>query len=253
MRGGKAKTQLHQPAKPERHTAGQNRLLGALPAAVYQRLLPYLELVALPLGQILFPLPGKMRYAYFPTTSVVSLSYVLDKGVAARAWQVGNEGVIGLSSLSGPIRTDQAEVQTAGYAFRLATHALRTEFDRGGAFQRLLLRYLQALITQVSQLGICNQYHLLDRRLCRFLLRAFDRATANQLAITQQKTADLLGVRRVGVTEAVGRLHAAGIIRCDRGQLTLLSRRKLEARACACYAVIKKEFDGLLPGTKAGR
>lgn len=251
MRGGKAKLQMHQPAKPQ--TARQNRLLDALPAAVYQRLLPYLELVALPLAPTRVPLPGSSRYAYFPTTSVVSLSYALEDGVAAKAWQVGNEGVIGLSSLSGPIQAHQAEVQTAGYAFRLATHALKTEFERGGAFQQLLLRYLQALITQVSQLGICNQYHLLDQRLCRLLLRAFDQAPADQLAITHQQTADLLGVRRVGITEAVGKLHAAGIVRCGRGRLTLLSRRKLEAQACACYAVIKKEFDGLLPGKKASR
>lgn len=254
MRRGKARIseiELRHPAKPR--TAKQNRLLDALPAAVYQRLLPCLELVALPLGQILFPHPGRMRHAYFPTTSVVGLSYALERGVAAKAWQVGNEGVIGLSSLSGPIRAHQAEVQTAGHAFRLATPALKAEFDRGGAFQQLLLRYLQALIAQVSQLGICNQYHLLDKRLCRLLLRAFDRTPADQLTITHQQTAELLGVRRVGVTEAIGRLHAAGIVRCGRGRLTLLSRRKLEARACACYAIIKQEFDALLPGKKTGR
>jgi hypothetical protein len=231
----------------------QNQLLDALPAAVYQRLLPCLELVALPLGQILFPAPGKMRYAYFPTTSIVSLSYAVDKSLSAKAWQVGNEGVVGLSSWSSPIRNDQVDVQTAGHAFRLAVHALKAEFSRGGAFQQLLLRYLQALITQASQLGVCNQYHTLDKRLCRFLLRAFDQAPANELAITQQRTADLLGVRRVGVTEAVGKLQTAGIIRCSRGHLTLLNRRKLEARACACYAAIKKEFDGLLPGKSASR
>lgn len=244
---------MHEPPESELQTPRQNHLLAALPAAVYQRLLPYLELVTLPRGQILFPPPGKMRYAYFPTTSIVTFSYAIDKSASAKAWHVGNEGVAGLSSLCSPIRNDQTEVQTAGHAFRLAVHALRAEFRRGGAFQQLLLRYLQALITHVSQLGVCNQYHTLDKRLCRFLLRAFDQAPANELAITQQRTADLLGVRRVGITEAIGRLQAAGIIRCGRGHLTLLSRRKLEARACACYAAIKKEFDGLLPGKSASR
>lgn len=253
MRDGTAKVQMRKPPQSKLQTPRQNRLLANLPAAVYQRLLPCLELVALPLGQILFPLPGKVRYAYFPTTSVVSLSYALDKGVAAKAWQVGNEGAIGLSSLSDRTRTDHADVQTAGYAFRLAVQSLRAEFGKGGAFQQLLMRYLHALIAQASQLGICNQYHLLDKRLCRFLLRAFDQAPANELAITQQQTADLLGVRRVGITEAVGRLHAAGIVRCGRGHLTLLSRSKLEARACACYAAIKKEFDGLRLGKIARR
>jgi len=243
---------MHEPPKSELQTPRQNHLLAALPAAVYRRLLPALELVSLPLGQILFPPPGKMRYAYFPTTSIVALSNAIDKGVSAQTWQVGNEGVVGLASLSSPVRKDQAEVQTAGHAFRLSAHVLRAEFRRGGAFQQLLLRYLQAFIMQLSQLGICNQRHSLDQRLCRVLLRAFDRAPANDLAITHQRTADLLGVRRVGVTEAAGRLQAAGIIRCGRGQIKLLSRGKLKARACGCYAVIKKEFDGLRLGDRAG-
>ena len=253
MRSGKSKVPLHNhpPSKP--HTPRQNQLLAALPAAVYRRLLPYLELVALPLGPMLRPARGKTHYAYFPTTSVLALSYIVDKNTSAKGWQIGNEGVAGLSSLSDPIGNDQTEVQTAGHAFRLAAHALRTEFSRGGAFQQLLLRYLQALIAQVSRIGVCNQYHLLDKRLCRFLLRAFDQTPANELAITQQRAADLLGVRRVGVTEAAGRLQAAGIIRCGRGHITLVNRRKLEARACACYAAIKREFDVLLPGRRAGR
>jgi hypothetical protein len=253
MRSGNPKARVPEPTKPDPHTPTQNQLLAVLPAVVYQRLLPRMELVALPLGEMLFPPPGKMRYAYFPTTSIVSVSYAIDTGVSSNAWQVGKEGVLGLSSWSSPIRNDRTEVHTAGHAFRLAVHALRAEFSRGGAFQQLLLRYLQALITQASQLGVCNQYHTLDKRLCRFLLRAFDQAPAKELAITQQRTADLLGVRRVGVTEAVGRLQAAGIIRCGRGHLTLLSRRKLEARACGCYAAIRKEFDGLLPGKSASR
>jgi hypothetical protein len=191
---------------------------------------------------------ARIQYAYFPTTSVVGLSYAIDKGGSANAWPVGSEGAVGLSSLTGPVRNERAEVQIAGHGFRLAVRFLRAEFRRGGAFQQLLLRYLQALIAKVSQLGVCNQHHTLDERLCRFLLRAFDRARANELTITQQTTADLLGVRRVGVTEAAGHLQRAGIIRCGRGSVTLLSRRKLEARSCACYAAIKKEFDGLLAG-----
>lgn len=253
MRSGNPKVLLHNHPRSNPHTPRQNRLLAALPAAVYRRLLPYLELVALPQGPMLRPARGKTHYAYFPTTSVLATSYALDRNTSAKGCQIGNEGVAGLSSLSDPIGNDQTEVQTAGHAFRLAAHALRTEFSRGGAFQQLLLRYLQALIAQVSRIGVCNQYHLLDKRLCRFLLRAFDHAPANELAITQQRAADLLGVRRVGVTEAAGRLQAAGIIRCGRGHITLVDRRKLEARACACYAAIKKEFDVLLPARRAGR
>lgn len=245
MRSGNPKVLLHNPPPSKQRTPKQNRLLAALPAAVYRRLLPCLELVALPQGPMLRPGRGKTHYAYFPTTSVLAMSYDLDKNTSAAGWQIGNEGVAGLSSLSGPIGNDRTEVETAGQAFRLAAHALRTEFRRGGAFQHLLLRYMQALIAQVSRLGVCNQYHVLDQRLCRFLLRAFDRASANELAITQQTIADLLGVRRVGVTEAAGRLHARGLIRCRRGRITLLDRRKLEARACECYAAIKKEFDAL--------
>jgi len=245
MRNGNPKLPLHNPRPSKPHTPRQNQLLAALPAAVYRRLVPYLELVALPLGPMLRPGRGKTHCAYFPTTSVLAISYVLDKNTSAKAWQIGNEGVAGLSSLCSTIRNDHTEVQTAGHAFRLAMDALRAEFSRGGAFQQLLLGYLQALIAQVSRLGVCNQYHLLDQRLCRFLLRAFDHACANELALTQQTAADLLGVRRVGVTEAVGRLQAAGIIRCGRGRITLVDRRKLETRACACYAAIKQEFDVL--------
>lgn len=242
---------MNNSSKSDQHSPRQNQLLAALPAAVYQRLLPGLELVALPLGQMLFPSPGKMRYAYFPTTSIVTLSYAVDKSGSAKAWQVGREGAVGLASLSDPIRNDQAEVQVAGHAFRLAAPDLKAEFSRGGALQQLLLRYLHACIMQLSQLGICNQHHTVDQRLDRFLLRAFDRAPANRLLITQQKTADLLGVRRVGVTEAVGRLQTLGIVRCGRGQITLLNRRKLEARVCACYAAIRREFEALLPRKSA--
>lgn len=245
MRSGNPEVPLHNHPPSRPHTPRQNRLLAALPAAVYRRLLPCLELVALPLGPMLRPGRGKTHYAYFPTTSVLAMSYALDKNTSAKGWQIGKEGAAGLASLCSTIQNDRTEVQTAGHAFRLAAHALRTEFRRDGAFQQLLLRYLQALIAQVSRLGVCNQYHLLDQRLCRFLLRAFDQASANELAITQQTIADLLGVRRVGVTEAAGRLQAQGLIRCGRGRIALLDRRKLETRACACYAAIKKEFDAL--------
>jgi hypothetical protein len=245
MHGGKPKAQMNKSSESGQQSPRQNHLLAALPAAVYRRLLPALELVTLPLGQVLFPPARKVQYVYFPTTGLITLPCTFDQGVSSQAWPIGNEGVVGLALLSGPIRNDRAEVQLAGGAFRLSVDALRAEFMRGGAFQELLLRYLQAFIMKVSQLGVCNQHHTLDQRLCRDLLHAFNRVPANELAITHQQAADSLGVRRVGVTEAVGRLQAAGIIRCGRGQIKLLNRRQLNARACECYAVIKKEFDGL--------
>jgi hypothetical protein len=244
---------MNKSPRSEQQSPKRNHLLACLPATALRRLLPALELVALPLGRILLPPLDTMRYAHFPTTSIISLSYASDPNVSAKAWEIGNEGVVGLASLSRPIRNHQTEVQVAGQAYRIAAQALKTEFSRGGALQELLLGYLHACIMQVSQIGICNQHHPLDKRLDRFLLRAFDRAQSSELAITQQRAADLLGVRRVGVTEGVGRLQALGIVRCSRGHITLLNRRKLEARVCACYSAIKKEFDGLLRHKSASR
>jgi hypothetical protein len=224
----------------------QNHILAALPAVVYRRLLPRLQPVTLPLGRKLIPARGKPRYVYFPTTSIVSLSYGVEQGVMAKAWPVGNEGIVGISAfLDGPAGGKQAEVGVAGEAFRLDAETLRAEFRRGAELQKLLLRYVEALITQASQLGVCGHYHSVDQRLCRYLLLAFDRMPTNKLAITQQQIARLLGVRRVGITDAAGRLQEAGIIHYCRGQISLLNRRKLEARTCACYAVIRSAFESL--------
>ena len=222
----------------------QNRILATVPATVYQRLLPHLKLVTLPLDQALFPRRGELRYVYFPTTSIVTSAYAIETGVSAQAWLVGNEGVVGISSFLGrSIRSNQAEVQIAGHAFQLAAHALKSEFGRGGAFQKILLRYVMALITQASQLGVCSHHHVLDERLCQFLLFGFDRMGTTELTLTQQRIARILGVRREGVTDAAGRLRAARVIHYNRGHVTLLNRQKLKARACACYMVIKNEFD----------
>lgn len=226
----------------------QNRILAALPATVYRRLQPHLKLVTLPLDQALFPTLGRLRYVYFPTTSVVTLTYAVEEGVSAKAWPVGNEGVVGISSfLNDASKSNQAEVQIGGHAFRMDAQILRAEFRRGEEFQQILLGYVMALITQASQLGVCGHYHSTDQRLCRFLLRGFDRMPTNELALTHQRIAKLLGVRRVGVTKAAGQLQAAGIINYRRGHITLLNRQQLEARTCMCYAVINKAFDRLAP------
>ena len=224
----------------------QNHILAALPAAVYQRLLPRLRPVTLPLGRTLIPSHGNPRYVYFPTTSIVSMTHGVEQGVKAKVWPVGNEGIVGISNfLSETDADEQAEVEIAGQAFQLDAQTLGAEFQRGAALQKLLLRYVQALITQASQLGVCGQYHSIDQRLCRLLLCALDRMPTNKLAITQQRIAGLLGTRRESITEAAGRLQEAGIVHYGRGQIYLLKRRKMEARTCACYAVIRNAFDNL--------
>ncbi len=241
--------QMRKPSPSEQLTPSQNRLLAALPLAVGRRLLPRLESVALPAGMLLFRPHGKLRYVYFPVTGVVSLSYGIDvRGATAKAWPIGREGMVGISAFLGaPTRSARAEVQIAGHAFRLDADVLGAEFRRGGGLQELLLRYVQALIAQASQLGICGHYHSLNERLCGFLLRAFDQMLTNELDITQEKMARLLGVRRIGISEVAGGLQAAGIIRYSRGHIHLLNRRKLEARACECHAAIEWEFGRLRP------
>jgi CRP-like cAMP-binding protein len=226
----------------------QNRLLAALPAPDYARLEPHLKLVQMPLGTVLYESGILLNHVYFPTTSIVSLLYVMADGASAEIAVVGNEGVIGVSLFMGGETTpSRAVVQSAGHAYRLSGQLLKEEFTRAGAMQHLLLRYTQALITQMAQTAVCNRHHSLDQQLCRWLLLSLDRLASNELAMTQELIANMLGVRREGVTEAAGRLQNAGLIEYRRGHITVIDREGLEARTCECYAVVKKESDRLLP------
>jgi CRP-like cAMP-binding protein len=233
-------------------TPDNNHLLAALPAADFKRLLPHLKLVPLPLGEVLYESGIMLRHVYFPTESIVSLLYVMSDGSSAEIAVVGNEGVIGVSLFMGGETTpSRAVVQSAGHAFRLPGQVLKDEFSRAGAMQHLLLRYTQALITQMAQTAVCNRHHSLEQQLCRWLLLSLDRLNSNQLLMTQELIANMLGVRREGVTEAAGRLQAAGLIAYSRGHITVLDRPRLEERTCECYAVVKKESDRLLPDAPA--
>jgi CRP-like cAMP-binding protein len=233
---------------PGPHDPRQNHLLAALPADEYARLLPDLEWVATPLGHVLYEPGVKMRHVYFPTTSIVSLLYVMEDGASAEIAVVGNEGVVGVSLfMGGESTTSRAVVQSEGHAYRLQAQLLKDEFFRAGPMQRLLLRYTQALLTQMAQTAVCNRHHSLDQQFCRWLLLSLDRLSTNELVMTQELIANMLGVRREGVTEAAGNVQRAGLIHYNRGHITVLDRPGLEARACECYAVVKKEFDRLLP------
>jgi CRP-like cAMP-binding protein len=202
----------------------------------------------MPLGKVLYESGGMMTHLYFPTTSIVSLLYVLENGASAEIAIVGNEGVVGVSLFMGGGSTpSRAVVQSAGEGLRLKASALMKEFDCDGPVQHLLLRYTQALITQMSQTAVCNRHHSVDQQLCRWLLLSLDRLASNQLVMTQSLIADMLGVRREGVTEAAGHLHRAKLIDYQRGRITVLDREALERRSCECYAVVKKEYDRLLP------
>jgi CRP-like cAMP-binding protein len=234
------------------HTPLQNRLLAVLPASEFECLLPHLKLVALPLGEALYESGSQLRYVYFPSTSIVSLLYVLADGSSAEIAVVGNEGLIGVSLFMGGETTpSRAVVQSAGHAYRLPGKVLKDEFNRGGAMQHLLLRYTQALLTQMAQTAVCNRHHSLDQQLCRWLLLSLDRLSSNKLVMTQELIANMLGVRREGVTEAAGKLQAAGVIEYSRGHITVIDRLALEARTCECYAVVKAESDRLLPDSMA--
>ena len=234
---------LLRPSRPA--TPKQNHLLAALPATDYERLLPNLDLVQFPLGWALYE-PGSTRgYEYFPATSIVSLLYVQDKSAAEIA-VVGHEGVVGMF-MGGETTPSRAVVQSAGVGYRLSARVLIGEFERGGALQHMLLRYTQALITQMAQTAVCNRHHSVDQQLCRWLLLSLDRLPSNELTMTQELIANMLGVRREGVTEAAGKLQAAGVINYGRGKITVLDRPKLEANVCECYAVVKREYDRLLP------
>jgi CRP-like cAMP-binding protein len=225
----------------------QNHLLAALPTAEFERLAPHLELAPLKLGQMLYEPGEQLRHAYFPTTAIISLHYVTESGASAETAGVGNEGVVGIALfMGGDTTTSSAVVQVAGHAYRLEGRLLKLEFNRGGLTQRLLLRYTQALITQMSQTAACNRHHTLEQRLCRWLLLSLDRLQTPELVITQEMIAHMLGVRREGVTEAAGQLQRDGVIHYRRGHITVLQRSGLEARVCECYAVVKKEMGRLL-------
>jgi len=236
------------PAVSGKHRPNQNHLLAALPEADYQRLLPDLELVPLPLGWAVYESGGAQGYLYFPTTSIVSLLYVMENGSSAEIAVTGMDGLVGIALFMGGESTpSRAVVQSAGYGYRLKASVLKREFALGGELQHLALRYTQALITQMAQTAVCNRHHTVEQQLCRWLLLSLDRLPSNELAMTQELIANMLGVRREGVTEAAGHLQAAGVIHYSRGHITVLDRPKLEARVCECYGVVKKEMDRLLP------
>jgi CRP-like cAMP-binding protein len=233
---------------PSPNTPKQNHLLDALPASAYERIAPHLELIPMALGEVLYESGARLRHVYFPTTSIVSLLYVMEDGASAEIAVVGNEGILGISLFMGGNTTpSRAIVQSEGHAFRLRADLLKNEFERHGPTMHLLLRYTQALITQMAQTAVCNRHHTVDQQLCRWLLLSLDRLGSNELAMTQELIANMLGVRREGVTEAAGQLQDAGLIRYRRGHITVLDRPGLEARSCECYQVVKAEVDRLLP------
>jgi CRP-like cAMP-binding protein len=234
------------------HEPKKNRILAALPDDAWQRWQPVLEHVELPLGHVLYESGTTMTHMYFPTTAIISLLYVMENGASAEIAVVGNDGLVAVSMFMGGGSTpSRAVVQSAGHGFRLNAKDMKTEFDRGGAVLHLLLRYTQALITQMSQTAVCNRHHTLDQQLCRWLLLSLDRLEGNDLVMTQELIANMLGVRREGVTESASKLQNAGLIRYSRGRITVLDRSGLEKRSCECYAVVKKEYDRLLPAIPA--
>jgi len=232
---------------PSPHSPHQNHLLAALPAVEIARLTPCLELTPLPLGEMLYEPGAQLRHAYFPTTAIASLHYVMASGASAESAGVGNEGVVGIALFMGGDTTpSSAVVQTAGHAYRLESRLLKQEFNCAGALQHMLLRYTQALIAQMTQTAACNRHHSVEQQLCRWLLLTLDRVSSRTLVITQELVAGMLGVRREGITEAAGSLQRAGFISYRRGHITVLERSGLEARACECYAVVRKELSRLL-------
>ena len=229
-------------------SSAHNRLLAALPAGDFARLEPCLEFVPLPLGRAVYEAGAAPGHVYFPTSAIVSLLYPLESGASAELAVVGNDGVVGIALFMGGETTpSRAVVQSAGAGYRLVAGALKREFDRGGALQHMLLRYTQVLITQMAQTAVCNRHHTVDQQLCRWLLLSLDRLESDELVMTQELIANMLGVRREGVTEAAGRLQAAGVIRYRRGRITVLDRPKLEARVCECYQVVRREAERLFP------
>jgi CRP-like cAMP-binding protein len=226
----------------------QNHILDALPQPERDRLFPHLKLVALPLGEVLYESGDTLRHIYFPTDSIISLLYVLEDGASAEIAVVGNEGAIGVALfMGGETTTNRAIVQSAGFAYRLTGARLKEEFGRHGELLHILLRYTQALITQMAQTAVCNRHHTVDQQLCRWLLLSLDRLSSAELTMTQELIANMLGVRREGVTEAAGKLQKLGVITYQRGHITVLDRPRLEQLCCECYAVVKQETDRLLP------
>ena len=231
---------------PVSHTPQENMLLAALSPEERERIYPHLQLVSLPLGKVLYEPGDTLRHVYFPVDSIVSLLYVLENGASAEISVVGNDGLIGLALFMGGETTpSRAIVQSAGHAYRLIGQRLKDEFHRNGGMQLLLLRYTQALITQMAQTAVCNRHHSVDQQLCRWLLLSLDRLQSNELVMTQELIANMLGVRREGVTESAGRLQKLGVVRYSRGRITVLDRPKLEQLSCECYAVVKRESDRL--------
>ena len=229
------------------HSPMQNHLLAALPEAEFGRLSAHLELVPMPLGEALYESGGRLQHVYFPTTSIVSLLYVLEDGASAEIAVVGNEGILGIALFMGGETTpSRAVVQSAGYGYRLKAQLLKNEFNRAGPVLHLLLRYTQALITQMTQTAVCNRHHSVEQQLCRWLLLSLDRLSTDSVTMTQELIANMLGVRREGVTEAAGNLQRAGLIRYSRGRIEVLDRPGLEQTVCECYAVVRVEFDRLL-------
>src|SRR4051812_42564172 len=234
--------------KPRSDTPKDNRLLAALPEEDYRALEPALEPVDLPLGTAVYESGGEQGYVYFPTSAIVSLLYVLADGASAENAVTRREGMVGIALFMGGETTpSRAVVPSAGHSYRLKARILKQHFEGGGPLQPLLLRFTQALIPQMTQTAVCNRHHTVDQQLCRWLLLSLDRLAGNELVMTHELIANMLGVRREGVTEAAGRLQAEGIIEYSRGRITILDRPHLEARVCECYAVVKKEYDRLLP------
>lgn len=240
---------VSKPASPT-----QNHLLAALTPQEQERLFAQLELVPMPLGKVVYESGSRLGHVYFPTTAIVSLLYVMENGSSAEIAVVGNEGLVGVALFMGGETTpSRAVVQSAGFAYRLAGARMKEEFGRGGAMQLLLLRYTQALLTQMAQTAVCNRHHSVDQQLCRWLLLSLDRLPSNELSMTQELIANMLGVRREGVTEAAGQLQDAGLIRYSRGRITVLDRRGIEARCCECYSVVRRETDRLMSPIAAAR
>jgi CRP-like cAMP-binding protein len=233
------------------HDPAQNHLLAVIPDTEFLRIAPHLELVPMLVGDVLYESGGELQHIYFPITSIISLHYLLENGGCSEMAGVGNEGVLGVSLFMGGNTTpSRAVVQTSGHAYRLKSHLLMEEFNRAGPVMRLLLRYTQALITQMSQTAVCNRHHSVDQQLCRWLLLTLDRVPSNELTITQELIANMLGVRREGVTEAAGKLQSCGLIRYRRGHITVLDRAGLEDKVCECYDVVRKEFARLMAGAR---
>jgi CRP-like cAMP-binding protein len=230
------------------HTPGRNHLLAALPAEDYERLLPNLEPVPLPVGWTVHRAGDSEKYLYFLTSGIVSRFYVTESGASTEFAVTGREGVIGVASfLGGKSTPSQAIVVSTGYSYRLGAELLQTEFEHDGPLQHMLLRYAQALIAQTGQVAVCNRHHSLEQQMCRWILSCLDRLSSNELTVTHERIADVLGVRRESVTEAAGKLQKAGLLKCRRGHIAVIDRRQLETHVCECYAVVKREYQRLLP------